>query len=1056
MSDIQQAQTDQKSAWYTLFFRRGHLLVLSIIIVLVAGLSAVQNLPRLEDPRIDLRNILVLTSFPGASAERVEALVSDVLEDELRELYEIKEIKSTSKAGFSSLSVEVQDWVDNSNNQQIFSKIRDSIESASARLPEGAGKPVVEDKRGATAFTLLLAMQTDYPDTTPFSMTGRMANELTDRLRNVTGTELVRIYGEPKEQVVVTLDAQSLSLSGMTLQDVSQRISQADAKLPAGVMRHPQRNVRVQVAEPLENTDIIGDIPLVTDAGQYLRVSDIASVERLWETPINEIALLNGERTIFIAARMQTSVRVDRWTESILKRVDDFNEEFEGSFSAQIVFEQNKYTEQRLSELSNNLLMGSLVVMFVILVFMGMRASFIVGLALPLCAAFAIFSLSFFNQQIHQMSIFGIIIAIGLLIDNAIVITDEIRLNLLKRELTRIQALQKSVSHLFAPLLASTLTTVLGFMPIFLLNGNIGDFIGPIAISVVMALLGSLFISLSIIGALAARFLPRDSSENHAWWRRGLQMPSISKSFASLLKTSISKPWLVLPLVVVFCLSGFVLSTQLANVFFPSADRDQFEMYLYMPNGSSVDETYSVVKQVNEHIQAKSDVTQVTWLVGGSTPSVYYNQVMTKDNSPEYAQAVLNTVSVQSAAKLIAELQFELQDKFPQAKIIVRAFGQGPPIAAPIEVDVYGPDLEVLDELGKQVRLAMTQTPGITQSLASITVGEAELKYNVDENESYLAQLSLNQIAQQLQVALSGTSGGSVLQGTEELPVVVRISDGQRNNLQDIDALPLISAGLAQQGASVGVAALGELTLQPSISGITRTNGERVNRIQAYLLPGVPAVSASNQLRENIEKANLQLPQGYRLKMAGDADEQEQALGQLSTYAPVLLVLMVTALILTFSSVRFAAVIGVVAILSVGLGFFSLWLSGLPVGFNPLLGSAGLIGVAINGSIVVIAAINSNPDAMKGNSQAIIEETMSCSRHILSTTFTTVGGLIPLLLFSQGSFWPPLAVVLAGGVGFSVILSLFFTPTIIAALCRLRQKRVAFQEKHNLQLNLDN
>lgn len=1055
MSESHKMRDEQKPAWYTMFFRRGHLLALSIIIILVAGLSAVQNLPRLEDPRIDLRNILVLTAFPGASAERVEALVSDVLEDELRELYEIKEIKSTSKAGFSSLSVEVQDWVDNSNNQQIFSKIRDSIESASARLPTGAAKPVVEDKRGATAFTLLLAMQAEYPDTTPFSMTGRMANELTDRLRNVAGTELVRIYGEPQEQVVVTLDAQALSLSGMTLQDVSQRISQADAKLPAGVMRHPQRNVRLQVSEPLENTDVIGDIPLLTDAGQYLRVSDIANIERLWETPISEVALLNGERTIFIAARMQTSVRVDRWTESILKKVDEFNQEFQGSFSAQVVFEQNKYTEQRLSELSNNLLMGSLVVMFVILVFMGMRASFIVGLALPLCAAFAIFSLSFFNQQIHQMSIFGIIIAIGLLIDNAIVITDEIRLNLLKPEFTRIQALQKSISHLFAPLLASTLTTVLGFMPIFLLNGNIGDFIGPIAISVVMALLGSLFISLSIIGALAARFLPRDSSENHSWWRRGLQLPSISKSFASLLKTAIGRPWLVLPLVVVFCLSGFILSTQLANVFFPSADRDQFELYLYMPNGSSVEETYSVVQQVNKHIQAKADVTQVTWLVGGSTPSVYYNQVMTKDNSPEYAQAVLNTVSVKSAAKLIAELQFELQDKFPQAKIIVRAFGQGPPIAAPIEVDIYGPDLEVLDELGKQIRLAMTQTPGITQSLASISIGEAELKYDVDENESYLARLSLNQIAQQLQVALSGASGGSVLQGTEELPVVVRISDGQRDNLMDIDALPLISPSLSTQGASVGVAALGDLTLQPSISGITRTNGERVNRIQAYLLPGVPAVSASNQLRENIEKANLQLPQGYRLKMAGDADEQEQALGQLSTYAPVLLVLMITALILTFSSVRFATVIGVVAILSVGLGFFSLWLSGLPVGFNPLLGSAGLIGVAINGSIVVIAAINSNPEAMKGDSQAIIDETMSCSRHILSTTFTTVGGLIPLLLFSQGSFWPPLAVVLAGGVGFSVILSLLFTPTIIASLCRLRQKRVAFQDKHNLKLNID-
>jgi multidrug efflux pump subunit AcrB len=241
---------------------------------------------------------------------------------------------------------------------------------------------------------------------------------------------------------------------------------------------------------------------------------------------------------------------------------------------------------------------------------------------------------------------------------------------------------------------------------------------------------------------------------------------------------------------------------------------------------------------------------------------------------------------------------------------------------------------------------------------------------------------------------------------------------------------------------------LGQFTLLPSISGITRVDGERVNKVQAFLLPGVPAIDASEQLRELLENGNFVLPKGYRLKMAGDADEQKQALGQLATYAPVLLVLMVTVLILTFNSVRFAVVIAMVAILSVGLGMFSLWVSGLPIGFNPLLGSAGLIGVAINGSIVVIAAINGNAKAKSGDTRAIVEETMSCSRHILSTTFTTVGGLIPLLLFSQGSFWPPLAVVLAGGVGFSVILSLFFTPTIVALMCRMRTRKLQ-KRAHN-------
>ncbi|MFT4731104.1 MAG: multidrug efflux pump [Gammaproteobacteria bacterium] len=1030
------------SPWYTTFFRRGHLLALSIIIILVAGLSAVTTLPRLEDPRIDLRNVIILTSYPGASAERVEALVSDVLEDELRELYEIKEIKSTSKAGFSSVMVELQDWVDNSTNQQIFSKIRDSLENASIKLPVGASKPILEDKRGATAFTMLISIDADIPETTLLSVSGRLASELVDRLRNVPGTELVRLYGNPIEEVLVAIDPQALASAGLSVSQVSERIRTADSKLPAGILRTDQKNIRVQVAEPLESLDIIANIPLVAADGSYLRLADVATIEQSWQTPEREFAIVDGRRTIFVAARMQTTVRVDQWTEAVKARITDFNNEFDGTVKANMVFEQNEYTQARLSDLTENLLLGSVVVMLVILVFMGAKASWIVGLALPLCAAFAIFSLSFFDQQIHQMSIFGIIIAIGLLIDNAIVITDEIRLNLLDQSLTRLQALEKSVKHLFSPLLASTLTTVLGFMPIFLLTGNIGDFIGAIAISVVMALLGSLVISLTIIAALAARYLPRDATSEHAWYRRGWQMPAVSYQFSRLLGRIIKQPFIVLSVIIIFCLSGFVLSQQLPSVFFPSADRDQFEIYVWLPNGSSISETKKVAQSIDLLIRDKQEVQQVTWLVGASTPSIYYNQVMSRDNSPEFANAVITTNSISEAAVLIPKLQYELQDAYPNVRIVVRAFGQGPPIPAPIEVDVFGPDIDTLNSLGEQVRLAMTKVPGITQTIATITTGEPELLYDVSENDSYLAQLSLTDIARQLQLALTGTIGGSVLQGTEELPIRVRVNDQQRSDLKELDAMPLMNQALTQNNASIGVAALGEFTLMPSISGITRVDGERVNKVQAFLLPGVPAIDASEQLRKLLENGDFALPKGYRLKMAGDADEQKQALGQLATYAPVLLVLMVTVLILTFNSVRFAAVIAMVAILSVGLGMFSLWVSGLPIGFNPLLGSAGLIGVAINGSIVVIAAINGNAKAKSGDTRAIVEETMSCSRHILSTTFTTVGGLIPLLLFSQGSFWPPLAVVLAGGVGFSVILSLFFTPTIIAMMCRIRNRKL--------------
>lgn len=1026
--------------WYTMFLRSGHLLALTVIIVLVAGLSAINNLPRLEDPRIDTRNGQILTLFPGASAERVEALVTDVIEDELRELYEIKDIDSTSRAGLSIIAFELQDWVDNSNNQQIFSKMRDQLAEAATRFPATAGTPILDEKRNETAYTIKYALSAKYPETMSLGMTGRFAAELADELRNVLGTEIVDIYGAPREQITVSIDPDKLALVGLTGQAVSAAIRSADPKLPAGVVYTDALQLRVQVAQELASLDVIRNIPLATGDGEFLRVSDVATVSRDWQMPMSQMALLNGEEVIFVAARMQTNLRVDQWTAEVKKKVDYFIERHQGSLNVELTFEQNVYTDARLSELQSNLLMGSLVVIAVIFLFMGLKASWIVGLSLPMSACFAIFSLSFFGEEIHQMSIFGIIVSIGLLIDNAIVMTDEIRKNLLDEALTRIDALVKSIRHLFVPLLSSTLTTVLGFMPIFLLNGNVGDFIGSIAISVVMALIGSFWISMTVIAALAARYLPRSDNEQAAWYTQGIRIPSVSLAFRNLLTTLLHKPVLVIPTVVLLSFMGFGLSSTLPSVFFPSADRDQFAIEATLPSGTSINTTRQLALAMDDVINIYDGVEQVTWLVGASTPKVYYNLVMNRDNSPEFANAIVTMASADRVRETLDTLQSELQQRFPQAKLVVKSFGQGPPIPAPVEIDVYGQDLAVLEEIGQDIQLIMSQVPGITQTFSTVVTNESELVINTTRDLTSQAGIQLTELSAQLQLALNGQYGGSIVEQTEEIPIRVRISDEQRSDLVGLAALPLATQYYDPQNPWFPVALLGDFELNPVVSSITRKNGERINNISAFLEQGVAAVSVAQQVQEAL--ADYPLPSGYYIKLSGDAGEQQRALGQLGTYLPVLLVLMFTTLILTFRSLRFAALIGTVAILSVGFGFFSLWLSGLPVGFNPLLGSVGLIGVAINNSIVVIAAINANSKAMQGDIETIVSETMGCTRHIFSTTLTTVGGLLPLLLFSTGSFWPPLAVVIAGGVGFSVMLGLVFTPVVMCTLCKIRQHKL--------------
>jgi len=731
--------------------------------------------------------------------------------------------------------------------------------------------------------------------------------------------------------------------------------------------------------------------------------------------------------------RTEENVRVDRWSSAALATVDAFRQRTGVGIDVDLVFDQSEYTEQRLNSLGSNLLAGAVVVMFVVFLGMGWRAAMVVGAALPLSGSLAVFGLTFFNQQLHQMSIFGMIIAIGLLIDNAIVMTDEVKQQIDKGK-TRPDAVGAAIGHLFVPLLASTLTTILGFMPVFLLPGAMGDFVGPIAISVVLALVASFVVSMTVIPSFAASFLRRRvDGEASQWWQDGLRFKKLAVRYRNTLRSAISRPLITLLVCLALPLGGFVLASTLGKEFFPPADRDQFEIEVWLPSDASIERTAAVAQSIEQRLRQRDGVKAVHWLVGGSFPTIYYNRIMKQDGNPSYAHAMVYTDSVQAAKTLTASLQGELAEAFGDAQIVVAPFAQGPPVDSPVGFRIEGPELATLKRLGDELRAIMHQIPALTQTSASIAGGEPKLVLNADDEATRMAGLTLNGVAGQLQASLEGQVGGSVLEDLESLPVRIRYANSDRDTLAGIRATRLVT------GASdrwIPLDALGDVELLPESGGITRYNGQRVNNILGYLRADALALDVTNQILQKMDEQDFVLPNGYTLTAAGDSEAQKDAFGQLLTYLPILLLLMITTLVLSFRSVSLAALIGAVAILAVGLGMLSLWQGQYALGFNAIIGSAGLIGVAINGTIVVLAALRADAQAASGNVDAMVQETVGATRHIVSTTATTIGGFMPLLLFTGGDFWPPLAVVIAGGVGFSITLSLFFTPAVYRLLSR--------------------
>ena len=1034
-------QRSLKSAGALAFFRNPYLLSLALAIILLGGISTLGNIPRIEDPRITARFPQVTTLLPGASAARVEALVTDPLEDSLLEIAEIKKIESRSLPGISIVTIELADEVGPGENEQIFSEIQNQLKDVQPELPRDATQPFFNDKNNAVAFSKVVAVQWTEQTPVQLGVMNRLAEELADLLRAIPGTDLVRIYGEPEEEIVIAANAAELAALNMTTADVAQRIAAADTRLPAGAIRSTSRSLFVEVDAEIDTLQRIRRIPLRTaDSGAIVTVGDIATISKGWHEPQSDLALTNGMRSILVAAQTNENVRLDQWAESSATAIDEFRQNYGGGLGVVTVFDQNVYTEARLSSLGSNLLAGALLVVLVVFFSMGFRAALIVGSALPLSAAIAIFGLGAVGQQLHQMAIFGMIIAIGLLIDNAIVITDAVKKHL-DVGAERWEAVHKAISHLFIPLLASTLTTILGFMPVFLLPGALGDFVSPIAIAVVLALVASFFTAVTIIPSFGGLFMRRRvAGTPHVWWRDGVRSKRLANAYKTLLETVLKWPRISVLACLVLPVSGFLLASTLGQQFFPPADRNQFEIEVRMPPSTAIGRTADTARRIENVLREYEAVGEVHWRISGTYPTLYYNRIMREQSNDAFAHAIVFTDTVAEANTLTRVLPGVLGERFPEAQIVVQPFAQGPPVDAPVGFEIVGPDIAVLRERGEELRRIMHTVDGIVHTRATVAGGSPKIDFVPDEFAATEAGFALTDIARQMQADLEGQAGGALLEDLEELPVVVRLRESDRAALSGLEHLLLTN----RQGTRwVPASSIGELALVPEAASISRRDAVRSNDVLGYITRDKLPIDVSNAVLAKLDAEGFSLPTGYRLRVRGDSEQASNALGSLITYLPVLLALMVATIVLSFRSLRLASIIGIVAVLSVGLGMLSLWIGGYARGFNAIIGSVGLVGVAINGTIVVLAAIRANVGASCGDVEAIARETMGATRHIVSTTLTTVGGFVPLLVFSGGDFWPPLAIVIAGGVLFSITLSLLFTPAMYRLVCSWRQWSVA-------------
>jgi multidrug efflux pump subunit AcrB len=727
-----------------------------------------------------------------------------------------------------------------------------------------------------------------------------------------------------------------------------------------------------------------------------------------------------------------------------------------------------------MDRLLQNLLLGIAAVIVVVIFFMGWRSMLVVAISVPLSACLVVCGLRLLKIPIHQMSVTGLIVSLGLLIDNAIVMVEEIR-SRLDRGRTRTQAIGQAVKHLGLPLLGSTLTTILTFLPIAIMVGPAGEFVGSMAVSVILAISASLLISFTIVPSLVFLLAKRsyrsgvDEADSYRTdlHQAGASAGWIGSTFHKTLTWVFRAPIVGVLLGAALPCVGFYVANQLPKQFFPATDRNQIQIEVELPASANVQAVKKTVAQVSALVAADASVEAQHWFLGRSAPTFYYNVVPRRPSSPNYAQAFVDLRAGTRIDLLVDKLQTAIDSSVFNARVLVRRLQQGPPFDAPIEVRVVGHDLKLLEKLGGEVRAVLASHPDVTHTRDDLGDKPQRVLLEVDSHVASRNGLSENEISRFLYSSLEGADAGEFHFQGQSMPVRVVTNFANRQKLSTLSAMQMrarptssnISAPAGLDGATsspskpispsaVSLGSLGQFKLSSDSGAIIRLNGERVNEIKAYLQVGVLPSEALDRFRRDLRNSDFRLPDGYRIEIGGEAEKRREAVSTLVANVSIIVALMVLTLVAVMGSFKNASIIACVGGLTIGLGPLALFVFGYPFGFMAIVGTMGLIGVAINDSIVVLAAIREQFEAATtelddgGEADESVPVQMAnvvvgSTRHILATTCTTMIGFLPLVI-AGGKFWPPLAIVISFGIAFATLLAFYFTPSLYLLFARSR------------------
>ena len=1002
--------------------------ILVLIGIPLLGLLVFLDYPRQEDPSIEIRQAVVTAFQPGMNVYLFEDLITRRLEEKIREIGEVKDLWSSTKDGRTIIHVEVADWVSGADIPAVWQDLRNKMSDVAPELPAGTIGPIVNDRFGLTAVATI-ALWSD-----GFSLEDmrRVARDVRRQLDGLRGVETIELFGVQQERVYLDVSNARLAQLGIQPNVIVDTLRAQNLILPGGVINAEGQNIIIEPSGAFRDVSDIESVLIpIPASGQTIPLKDVVRVTRDYVDPPDRPVFYNGRPAIVISVSLLDGVNAVEFGERLTRRIKEIEQTLPLGYVLEYATYQPALVERAVNGAVSNLAQTLIIVLIVVVLFLGIRTGLIVGSFIPMTMLLALVGMSIWNVELQRMSIATMIIALGMMVDNAIVIAESMR-NRFEAGEDRKEAAIATGRELGLPLLTSTLTTILAFMPIALAEGSAGEYTLSLGQVVILVLLGSWFMSLYMTPTMSFWFLKvkqRDgaSAGNEA----ALYDSGFYRSYRRVLETILRHRILCLAGVLAF-LAGTILAARwLTNEFFPPNDRNQFLVYVDLEAGSHIDETARVLQTLGAWLHDKSVNPEVTNTVAyaGSGGPRFFLSLAPINPDPHVSFMLVETESNEQVPKVVERTRRFILDNYPEAEGRVTAMWLGPTETGLVEVRVSGPDEHVLQAKADALLRAFHAVPGTIDIRQDWENPVLKVKVVVDQARARRAEVTSADIATSLNAFVSGGRVTDYREGDSVIPVVLRGDEDERTQLASLFGINVHSQAT---GRNVPLSQVADISGVWEPYRINRRNLARTITVSAKH----PHLKA-DQLLEAVQPAldNLDLPPGYDWEIGGELEGAAEARGHLFANFPLAGFLILLLLVWQFNSFRRAGII----LFSIPLAFsgavLALLAFGAPFGFMPLLGLLSLAGIITNNGIVLIDSIERNRANGLDTYSAIVQAAISRLRPILLMTITTIPGLMPLIVWRDPLFYG-LAIVIAGGVLIGTVLTLIVTPVMYSLLFR--------------------